>query len=160
MLVIVVAALSACSLVAAESEPNDTRAQANTLTLNLNGQATTTGRINPRSDLDVFSVTTPSFAGHGTFSITMTPTSADHGLDAWIQLQNTSGTLLADRDVGFDNSPETLTFTQAAANTTYFITCRSADLSNAGSGNYALQVNLLLPQPNLVPYLPSGWSDR
>src|SRR5258706_11500544 len=101
-LAIVVAALSACFNLAAESEPNNTRAQANTLTFNGSGQATITGRISPLSDLDFYSVTTPSFAGQGTFLITMTPTSADQGLDAWIQLQNSAGTLLTNRDVGFD----------------------------------------------------------
>jgi pimeloyl-ACP methyl ester carboxylesterase len=127
---------------AAETEPNNTRPQANALLLNASGQATNSGRINPISDLDFFSVTTPSFVGGGTIVIKMTPTSSDRGLDAWLQLQNTNGTLLAEKDMGFDDTAETLTFTQAVANTTYFIVCRSADFSAAGSGDYTLQAGV------------------
>jgi pimeloyl-ACP methyl ester carboxylesterase len=158
--VIVVVVLSASFTVVAETEPNNTRAQANVMAFNPNGQATMTGRINPLSDLDFFSITTPSFAGQATLVITMTPTSADRGLDARIQLQNTSGTVLTDKDVGFDNAPETNSYNQSIANTTYFVVCRSADIFDAGSGDYTLQISLVLPQPNLVPYQPPGWSDK
>jgi pimeloyl-ACP methyl ester carboxylesterase len=110
--------------------------------------------------LDFFSFTTPSFIGQGTIVATMTPTSADHALDAGIQLQSSNGIVLADRDVGFDNVPETLVFTQAMPNTTYFVVCRSADFSSFGSGDYALQIGLTLPRPNLAPFQPPGWSDK
>jgi pimeloyl-ACP methyl ester carboxylesterase len=132
----------------AESEPNNTRAQANPLTLNLNGQATNIGRINPLSDLDFFSITTPTFSGFGTLVLTMTPTSSDGGLDARIQLQDNGGALLADRDVGFDDAPETLTFSQATGGTTYYIVCRSADIIDAGSGDYRIQVSLATDDPD------------
>lgn len=90
----------------------------------------------------------------------MTPTSADDGLDAWLQLQGSTGTLLADRDVGYDDAPETLTFSQATGSTTYYVVCRSADFVDAGSGDYTLQVSLLLPRPDLTAYQPNGWSDK
>jgi len=132
----------------AESEPNNTRAQANPLILNLNGQATNTGRINPLSDLDFFSITTPTFSGFGILVLTMTPTSSDGGLDARLQLQNSSGGLLDDRDVGFDDAPETLTFSQATGGTTYYIVCRSADIIDAGSGDYRIRVSLATDDPD------------
>jgi len=156
----IVAAMSTSSGVTAELEPNNNRAQANALTFNASNQATTTGRVNPLNDLDFFSVTTPSFVGQGTLVVTMTPTSADRGLDAWMQLQNSTGTLLAERDFGFDHVPESLTNAQIVANTTYFIVSGSADFSSAGSGDYSLRADLILPRPNLAPYQPSGWSDR
>ncbi len=127
----------------AEAEPNNTRAQANPLVLNLNGQATNTGRINPLSDLDFFSVTTPAFSGLRILILTMTPTSSDGRLDAQVQLQDSSGALLADQDVGFDDAPETLTFNQATGSTTYYIVCRSADIIDAGSGDYRVQISLM-----------------
>jgi pimeloyl-ACP methyl ester carboxylesterase len=132
----------------------------NALTLNANGQTSTSGRINPLSDLDFFSVTTPVFSGQGTLVITMTPTAADRGLDAWIQLQNSGGTLLVERDAGGDNAAEMLTFSQTVGGATYYVVCRSADFFDAGLGDYTLQVSLLLPRPNLVPFQLSGWSDR
>ena len=132
-----------CPAHGAESEPNNTRAQANPLIFNLNGQATNTGRINPLSDLDFFSITTPAFSGFGILVLTMTPTSSDGGLDARIQLQDSGGALLADRDVGSDDDPETLTFNQATGGTTYYIVCRSADIIDAGSGDYRIQVSLI-----------------
>jgi pimeloyl-ACP methyl ester carboxylesterase len=132
----------------AESEPNNTRAQANPLALNLNGQATNTGRINPLTDLDFISVTTPAFSGVGVLVITMTPTSNDGALDAQIQLQDSSGSLLADRDVGFDDAPETLTFSQATGGTTYYIVCQSADIIDAGSGDYRIRVSLVTDDPD------------
>jgi pimeloyl-ACP methyl ester carboxylesterase len=158
---LVTAALGLCNCVApgAEIEPNNTRAQANSLTL-VNGQGTITARINPLSDLDFFSVTTPAFSGQGTLVISMMPTSADRGLDAWIQFQSNSGTLLAEKDAGFDNAIETLTFSQTLGAATYYVVCRSADIFDAGSGDYTLQVTLVYPQPNLAPYQPSGWSDN
>ena len=159
-LAVVACAMSVFPTIGAEVEPNNTRAQADVLTFNANRQATITGRVNPLSDLDFFSVSTPSFAGQGTLVITMTPTSADNGLNARVQLQNSSGSLLADRDVGFDDAPETLTYASAIGNTTYYIVCRSADFLNAGLGDYSLRVDLILPRPNLVPYQPAGWSDR
>src|SRR6188474_2684104 len=116
-----------CPAHGAESEPNNTRAQANPLALNLNGQATNTGRINPLTDLDFINITTPTFSGLGMLVVTMTPTSSDGALDARIQLQDSGGALLADRDAGSDDSPETLTFNQATGGTTYYIVCRSAD---------------------------------
>jgi len=105
---------------AAESEPNDNRSQANPLILNASGQATTSGKVNPLSDLDFYSIVTPPFSGQATLTITMTPTSSDQALDAKVQLLNSAGTLLAEKDSGLDNVPETLTFAQAAGNTTYF----------------------------------------
>ena len=132
----------------AESEPNDTRGQANPLTLNLNAQATNTGRINPLSDLDFFSITTPTFSGFGILVLTMTPTSSDGRLDARIQLQDSGGALLADRDAGSDDAPETLTFSQAIGGTTYYIVCRSADIIDAGSGDYRIQVSLITDDPD------------
>lgn len=126
---------------AAESEPNNTRAQTNALTLSA-GQGATSGRVNPLSDLDFFSITTPAFTGQATLVITMTPTSAGNGLDARVQLQSSTGTLLADRDVGYDDAPETLTFSQAVGSTIYYVVCRSADFVDAGSGEYTLQVAL------------------
>jgi pimeloyl-ACP methyl ester carboxylesterase len=132
----------------AESEPNNTRAQANPLALNLNGQATNTGRINPLADLDFISITTPTFSGLGMLVVTMTPTSSDGALDARIQLQDSGGALLADRDAGSDDAPETLTFNQATGGTTYYIVCRSADIIDAGSGDYRIQVRLITDDPD------------
>lgn len=148
------------SAASAELEPNNTRSQANALTLNSAGQAVTTARINPLTDPDFFSISLPPFVGAGTLIATMTPTSADHGLDAAVQLQSSSGTLLAERDVGFDDAPEVLSYPSAAGGSTYFIACRSTDFADAGSGDYSLSIQLLLPRPNLAPYQPSGWADK
>ncbi|MBI3879675.1 MAG: DVUA0089 family protein, partial [Verrucomicrobia bacterium] len=144
----------------AETEPNGTRAQANAVALNGSGQGSASGKIAPLADLDFYSIVTPGFSGSGTVTITMTPTAADQGLDAWIQLQDASGNQLAQRDVGFDNTPETLIVTNVTGSTTYYIVCRSADFSDAGAGDYTLQVTVAAPRPNLLPYQPNGWSDK
>ena len=157
---ITVGAMLIGSAAAAETEPNGTRAQANTVALDASGQGSSSGKISPLSDLDFYRIVTPSFSGTATLTLTMTPTAPDHGLDAKIQLQDASGSLIAEKDAGFDNAPETLTFTTAVGNTTYFIVCRSADFFDAGAGDYTVQVTVTLPRPNLLPYQPSGWSDK
>lgn len=148
------------SLAAAEAEPNNTRAQADPMVLNSSNQASESGSISPLSDLDFYAITTPAFSGQGSLVITMTPASTDRRLDAWIQLQSANGTLLAERDLGFDNDIETLTYSSANPNTTYYILCRSADFSDAGSGQYTVHVRVVLPAPNLAPYQPANWSDE
>ncbi|MBI3869179.1 MAG: DVUA0089 family protein [Verrucomicrobia bacterium] len=145
---------------AAEVEPNDNRQQANLLNLSPGGAAIMSGRVSPLKDLDFYSISIPALAGPGTLVVTMTPTGSDHELDARVQLLNASGAVLVDKDDGSDNRAETLSYSSVAANSIYFVVCRSADLFIAGSGEYDLRVELLQPRPNLVWYQPSGWSDK
>lgn len=126
--------------VADEVEPNNTRAQANALTLNADGTTPSAGRIISISDLDVFRVTTPTFSGQKTLTVFMQPTSSDAALDAWVQLLDASGNVVAERDSGGDNATEILTFTRSTGNSTYFIVCRSADVLSSGTGSYLLVV--------------------
>ena len=76
---------------AAESEPNNTRAQANLLLFGSDLQASITGRISPLTDLDYFTITANGFTGQATLTVSMIPTSADHGLDARVQLFDAAG---------------------------------------------------------------------
>ncbi len=139
-----------------EVESNNTRALADTVTLNSNGQGSvTTAKVNPLSDVDYFKITTPSFSGSTTLTATMRPTAADGQLDAKVQLQNSSGTVLTTKDSGFDNTPETLTFA-VTGNTTYYIVCSSADFSSSGNGDYTLTISV--PPPNQAPTTPGSIS--
>ncbi len=159
VLALTILAPFAHSASAAESEPNNNRAQANPLIMDGAGHALSDGRINPRPDLDVFSISTPAFPGQTTLVITMTPTASDHGLDARLQLQDADGNVLVDRDDGFDNKAESISLTSATGGTSYFIVCRSADLFDSGSGDYTLQVDLTLPDdviPGAVRLGPVG----
>jgi pimeloyl-ACP methyl ester carboxylesterase len=124
----------------AELEPNNTFSQANSLAFDSNGQISITGRVNPLSDLDVFKITTPTFAGRGKLVLRMVPTSTDRELDAKLQLYDAGGKLVAESDFGFNNSPETIEYQAFEGGRGYFVVCRSADLFNAGSGDYTLQI--------------------
>ena len=73
----------------------------------------------------------------------MIPTSPDRELDAAIQIRDSNRSLIAGADSGFDDQPETLSFTYAIENTTYFIYCSSADWSSSGSGEYELRIELI-----------------
>jgi pimeloyl-ACP methyl ester carboxylesterase len=142
-----------------ESEPNDSRTEANFLQVDPSRPFKILGKINPLRDLDFFKLTTPSFSGTAILSITMTPTSSDHSLDATLQLLDANGNLLLKSDDGSDNEAETVTF-QVNSETTYFAVCGSADFLEAGSGDYSLEVKLHIPGPNLAPFQPPGWPEK
>lgn len=127
---------------AVEVEPNNTRIQANSLDFGADGTVTVLGRVNLLADLDVFRIITPSFPGQKNLTILLTPTAADHELDARLQLLDASGNILTTRDFGGDNVAEALVFGQATGSTTYFVVCGSADLFVSGSGDYSLFVGL------------------
>lgn len=117
--------------------------KAQQLVLNDSGVAIATGRIAPRTSIDEYRLTTPSFPGQTTLRITMIPTSPDRELDAKIQIRDSNRSFIAGVDSGSDDQPETLSFTDAIGNTTYFIYCSSADWSLSGSGEYELRIELI-----------------
>lgn len=118
--------------------------QAQQLVLNDRGVATATGRIAPRTSVDVYRLTTPSFPGQTTLRITMIPTSPDRELDAKIEIRDSNRSLILPVvDSGSDHQPETLSFNYTMGDTTYFIYCSSADWFLSGSGEYELRIELI-----------------
>lgn len=141
-----------------EQEPNDSRKNADTVLLDGNYQGRVgVAQIRPRSDVDYFKVTTPAFSGVLTLTAIMTPTSGDGALDAKVELEDASGSLtsrggvLAVKNNGFDNIPETMAVA-VNGGTTYYLRCTSADLFSSGSGNYTLSVRVSVPQTIISAY--------
>ncbi|HYV92041.1 MAG TPA: T9SS type A sorting domain-containing protein [Chitinophagales bacterium] len=98
-----------CSAYSTESEPNDTKAQANTLALN----GSNTGVISPATtDVDWWKVITNK---DGKLNVTLT---ISNGLFCWVELFDNNGTT----SLAINNTNGTITiFKDGLANGTYFI---------------------------------------
>lgn len=103
-----------------ETEPNDTRAQANTLALN----GSNSGKINPTGDQDWWKITT---TGDGQLDVTLTPLS---GRYTWIYLYDNDGTTLLNSN--YSTGAFTVSKDGLAAGTYYvkIVTYYSTDTSS------------------------------
>jgi hypothetical protein len=110
---------------AAESEPNNNKATANTLALN----GSNSGKINPTGDQDWWAVTT---SGDGKLNITLTPTSGKY---IWVYLYDNDGTTLLNSS--YDDAAFTQSTDGLAAGTYYIkVVCYySTDISNYSISN-------------------------
>ncbi len=115
---------------AAETEPNDTKAQANVLALN----GSNNGKINPAADVDWWKVTTN---GDGKLSISLTPLS---GRYTYIYLYDNNGTILLNS--AYSSGAFTLSADGLAAGT-YFIKVNC--YYNTDTGSYTISNTLTKP---------------
>lgn len=115
---------------AAESEPNNTKAQADVLALN----GSNSGKINPTGDEDWWKVTTNA---DGQLDVTLTPLSHQY---TWIYLYDNDGTTL----LGSKYSTSTFTLSEdGLATGTYYIKIKTYYSSDTSS--YTLSNALILP---------------
>ena len=115
---------------AAETEPNNTKAQASTLTLN----ASNSGKINTGGDVDWWKVTTTA---DGRLDIKLTPVS---GKKLWIYLYDNNGITL------LKSGNANVTFTQSAdglATGTYYI--KVAAVLATDTASYTISNSLIKP---------------
>src|SRR5258706_1741515 len=114
-----------------ESEPNDTRAQANTLALN----GSNNGIISPAGDQDWWKVTT---TGDGNLSVTLTPQS---GRNTWIYLYDNDG-ITQVATANYSTGAFSVTGYGLAAGTYYIkVIC----YFNTDTGNYIISNALTVP---------------
>lgn len=141
-----------------ETEPNGTLASATTVALDASNRgAVSVAKINPRTELDLYRVTIPVLPGPLTLRTVMTPTAADGALDAWIRILSSTGESLVGKDGSFDNGQE-VTELMVVGGSTYYIECRSADSFSSGTGDYRLEISVVVPPTILSAYwdTPNG----
>jgi len=115
---------------ATETEPNDTKAQANTLTLN----GSNSGGIGAAADIDWWKITTTS---DGKLDVTVT---VSNGVYMWCQIYDNDGTTL----LAQNNTNATITVTKdGLAAGTYYVKLYS--YYNGQAPNYSISNALTLP---------------
>ncbi len=121
-----------------ESEPNDTRAQANTLALN----GSNSGKIDPAGDQDWWKVTTNA---DGKLNITLTPLSGKY---LWINIYDNNGTTLLTQNNGnsqFTVSPDGLTAG------TYYVQIVAYYSTDTGSYTISSSLTVATPANDVEP---------